>query len=166
MPVLYGVFLYMGVASLNGVQVSPSNGREQAPTAGPSPEDGNQLTGTGFLSQPSDLSLLLHRLLFLPKKPRARVATVYKHCRKLPALRLRPKGRAICSAGEQPSLGPVGDGGCFGKTPASIFPPLPGPPQRRRGQRTLAEAPGSLPGWFGSSAGASVADGRKTREGD
>lgn len=24
MPVLYGVFLYMGVASLNGVQVSPT----------------------------------------------------------------------------------------------------------------------------------------------
>lgn len=33
MPVLYGVFLYMGVASLNGVQVSPPRR--------PAPEDGN-----------------------------------------------------------------------------------------------------------------------------
>lgn len=29
----------------------------------------------------------------------------------------------------------------------------------------LPETPGSLPGWFGSSAGASVTDGRETREG-
>lgn len=38
MPVLYGVFLYMGVASLNGIQVRPPHG-VSAPSLGPCHQD-------------------------------------------------------------------------------------------------------------------------------
>lgn len=103
MPVLYGVFLYMGVASLNGVQVSPPKAWER-----PSPEDGHHEPARGFTALqplPSPSPPLL------PSRGEGSDSSQI-----LP----NTKGSDLLSS-------PVGTGGCFVKTWSPSFTLLSDP---------------------------------------